>query len=84
MHTCFIGTIDRHKTYAERRLETMTEKKRLYRLRNNRIFCGVCGGIGEYLDVDPNVIRIIAVLLGCTGTGLVAYIIGAIILPEKP
>ena len=41
-------------------------------------------GIGEYLDVDPNVIRIIAVLLGCTGTGLIAYIIGAIILPEKP
>ena len=62
----------------------MTEHKRLYRLRNNRIFCGVCGGIGEYMNVDPNVIRIIAVLLGCTGTGLVAYIIGAIILPEKP
>ncbi len=61
----------------------MTENKRLFRSRNNRIFCGVCGGIGEYLGVDANVIRIAAVLLSCTGTGVIAYIIGAVILPER-
>ena len=61
----------------------MTEKKRLFRSRTNRIFCGVCGGLGDYLGVDPNVIRIAAVLLSCTGTGVIAYIIGAVILPEK-
>lgn len=62
----------------------MTEQKRLYKARNNRIFCGVCGGIGEYFSVDPNVVRIGAVLLGFTGTGLVAYIVAAVLLPEKP
>ena len=53
----------------------MTERKRL--------FCGVCGGIGEYLNIDPNAVRIAAVLLTCTGTGLLAYIIAAVLLPER-
>ncbi|MGN0594513.1 MAG: PspC domain-containing protein [Hominimerdicola sp.] len=56
--------------------------KTLYRIRNGRIICGVCGGIGEYFDIDYNLVRLIAVLLGCTGTGVIAYIIAAIILPE--
>ena len=56
--------------------------KRLYRSRTNKVLCGVCGGIGEYLDVDPTVIRLLALLLGFTGTGLVAYIVAAIIIPE--
>ncbi|MBP3792980.1 MAG: PspC domain-containing protein [Ruminococcus sp.] len=61
----------------------MTEQKRLYRLRSNRILCGVCAGIGEYFGVDANVVRIATVLLGCTGTGLIAYIVAAVLLPEK-
>ncbi len=61
----------------------MTEQKRLYKLRNNRIFCGVCAGIGEYIGVDANAVRIATVLLACTGTGVIAYIIAAILLPEK-
>ncbi|WP_028506034.1 PspC domain-containing protein [Ruminococcus sp. FC2018] len=62
----------------------MTEQRRLYKAKNNRILFGVCGGIGDYFGVDPNVIRIGTVLLACTGTGLVAYIAAAILLPEKP
>ncbi len=57
--------------------------KTLYKIREGRIIAGVCNGIGEYFGVDVNVIRIAAVLLGCTGTGIIAYIVAAVILPEK-
>ncbi len=57
--------------------------KRLYRSRKNRMICGVCGGIGEYLNVDPTVIRLLVLLLGFTGTGLVADIVAAVIMPEE-
>lgn len=59
------------------------ESKKLYRSSTDRIFLGVCGGIGEYLDVDPTVIRLLAVILGFTGSGFVAYIVAAIIMPER-
>ena len=58
--------------------------KRLMRSRTNRTMCGVCGGIGEYLNVDPTLIRLIWVfcsLVSC-GTGLVVYLIAALIMPE--
>jgi phage shock protein C len=58
--------------------------KRLYRSRKNRVIAGVCGGIAEYLDVDPVLIRIIAVILLFVGGGsLIAYIIGMIIIPDE-
>lgn len=59
------------------------EAKRLYKSRDNRMISGVCGGIGEYLNIDPTVIRLLAILLGMTGSGIIAYIIGAIIIPER-
>lgn len=43
--------------------------KKLYRSRKNRMLCGVCGGIGEYLNIDPTLVRLLAVLLGCSGMG---------------
>ncbi len=49
------------------------------------MLAGVCGGIGEYFNVDPVIIRIIAViLLFMGGSGILAYIIGMIIIPENP
>lgn len=57
--------------------------KRLYRSSTDKIFLGVCGGIGEYLDVDPTIIRLLAVILGFTGSGFVAYLVAAIIMPER-
>lgn len=49
----------------------------------DRKLCGVCGGIAEYFGVDPTLIRILWVLLVlCAGTGILAYIIAAIIMPE--
>lgn len=59
--------------------------KRLYRSQTNRKIAGVCGGIGEYLNVDPTIIRLIWVLLVFfVGTGLLAYLIAALIIPENP
>lgn len=59
-------------------------KKRLYRVEEGKMICGVCGGIGEYFDLDPTLIRLGFVLLCCAGGGgLVAYIIAAIIIPVK-
>ena len=57
------------------------EPKRLYKSRTNRVLCGVCGGIGEYFGIDPTIVRLLCVLLGCTG--LILYIIAAIIMPEE-
>jgi len=46
---------------------------------------GICGGMGEYFDVDPTVVRVIAVILGLASAGwaIIAYIIGWIIIPEE-
>lgn len=57
-------------------------EKKLYRSRDNRIFAGVCAGIGEYLEIDPTVIRLLAVILGFSGCGVLAYIVAALIIPE--
>lgn len=58
-------------------------EKRLVKSKNNRVLCGVCGGLGEYFNLDPTLIRLILALLICgAGTGLLAYIIAAIIMPE--
>jgi len=61
------------------------ETKRLYRSRTDRRISGVCGGLAEYLNVDPVLIRLGFVLLALAdGVGLLAYIIMAIVLPEAP
>ncbi len=59
--------------------------KKLYKSRRNKVICGVCGGIGEYFGIDPTVVRLIwAVLILCFGTGILAYIIAALIIPDIP
>ena len=60
-------------------------EKKLYRTRNDKKICGVCGGIAEYFNIDPTLIRIGWTLLAiCAGSGVLAYILCAIIMPEKP
>lgn len=58
-------------------------QKRLYRSRNSRMLCGVCVGVAEYFNIDPTLVRLGMVILGCTGSGVVAYIVGAIIIPDQ-
>ena len=60
-------------------------QKRLYRSRDERIIWGVCGGIAKYFDVDPTLIRLIAVLTLFLGfVGLLIYLILTIITPLEP
>ena len=58
--------------------------KKLYRVEQGKILAGVCGGLGEYFNVDPTIIRVAWALLAATGTGLLAYIICALVIPAKP
>ena len=59
--------------------------KRLYRSKHDRVIAGVCGGVGEYLNVDPVIVRIVWVLLALLGgSGILAYILGIILIPENP
>ena len=61
------------------------EFKKLYRSRENRMICGVCGGIADYFNVDATLIRLVLALFAVTGgSGIIAYIIAAIIIPEEP
>ncbi len=60
-------------------------EKRLYKSTTNRVLCGVCGGIGEYLNIDPTIIRLLCLVLVCGwGSGLLVYLIAAVIIPESP
>jgi phage shock protein C len=62
------------------------EIRRLYRSGNDRILGGVCGGIAEYLGVDPVIIRLLWIVgtLAAMGFGIIAYIICWIIIPRNP
>ena len=59
--------------------------KKLYKSSKNKKIAGVCGGIAEYLNIDPTIVRLIwAQLIICFGTGLLAYIIAAVKMTEEP
>lgn len=61
--------------------------KRLYRSKKDRMLCGVCGGIADYFNIDPTLIRILWVIISLLGVlfpGILAYIICCIIIPENP
>lgn len=60
--------------------------KRLYRSRGERMIAGVAGGLAEYFNVDPSLVRLafVALTLFGGGTGLLAYLILAIVVPLEP
>lgn len=57
--------------------------KQLYRSNQNKVLGGVCGGMGEYFDIDPTIVRIIWFLAIFTGVGIIAYIACWLIIPQK-
>ncbi len=57
--------------------------KKLYKNTQNKMLCGVCAGMADYLDLDVTVVRLLWVVFGCMGAGVVAYIVAACIMPEK-
>ncbi len=58
------------------------EQKRLFRSTRNKMICGVCGGVAEYINIDPTVVRLLWVLFSFAGgAGILVYLIAAIIMP---
>lgn len=65
----------------------MANPKKLYRSQTSRMLGGVCGGIAEYFDADPTLIRVIYVLLSLFTAcfpGIILYILCLIIIPNNP
>ena len=63
----------------------MNRNKRLYRSRKDRQIAGVCGGIADYLAIDPTLVRLFWVLFALAGgPGIILYIVLAAIMPEEP
>ena len=59
--------------------------RKLYRSSEDRAILGICGGIGEYLDIDPIIVRLIVVILTLLGfSGLLFYIVAIFVIPESP
>ena len=60
--------------------------KRIYRSRDDRMLFGVCGGIAEYFEVDPTLVRLLWVFLTLIslGAGIIAYLIACVIMPLNP
>ena len=58
--------------------------KKLYKSKGNRYIAGVCGGIAEYFNVDPTVVRLLWVIFALMGgSGILAYIAAALLIPEE-
>ena len=59
--------------------------KKLYKSNVDKKIDGVCGGVGEYFDIDPTLVRLAWVFVTLfAGAGLIAYIIAALVIPRKP
>ena len=59
------------------------QNKKLYRSNVNCMLAGVCGGLGEYFNIDPTIVRLGWVIFSLMGAGVLAYIIAEIIIPKE-
>lgn len=74
------------KKRSPKRSATKGAKKRLYRSKDNRVLTGLIGGLGDYFSVDPVILRLGFVLITVFTeffAGVIVYIIGSVIVPEK-
>lgn len=64
----------------------MTSMKRLYRSNRDKVFTGICGGLGEYLNIDATLVRLLVVVgaFVSLGTVLLIYLIAIFIIPQEP
>ncbi len=66
-------------------VQRMASGKRLYRSRTDRLIGGVCGGMAEYLGIDPVLVRVLWVVLALSfGAGILAYVLLWLVTPEEP
>ncbi len=63
------------------------QNKRLYKSKDNKVIFGVLGGMGEYFEIDPTILRVFYILLAVFTAcfpGIIAYIFMAFVMPQKP
>ncbi|MBC8465393.1 PspC domain-containing protein [bacterium] len=61
------------------------ELKRIYRSEDDRIIAGVCGGLGDYFNIDPVIVRIVMIAACFTGgSGLIIYLLSWFLIPRQP
>ena len=66
-------------------MEELIVKKRLYKSNENKMIDGVCGGIAEYINIDPTLVRLGWVIFcAMGGSGFIGYILAALIIPRHP
>ena len=71
--------------YCGKRVGGVVARQRLVRPRQGRKIAGVCAGLAEYFDIDVTLVRVVwLVVLFAGGAGLLAYVIGWIVMPEEP
>ena len=73
------------RTTTDHKTHTSTRPKKFYRSREDRWLAGVCGGLGEYFDIDPILVRIgFIFIMAVYGVGIIVYIALAIFVEENP
>lgn len=58
--------------------------KKLYRSNSDKMVAGVCAGIAKYFRIDPTIVRLIVAAIMLSGSGFVAYLVAAIVIPIEP
>lgn len=61
--------------------------RKLYRSRTNKVIAGVFGGLGEYLDIDPTILRLVWILITAFSgflPGIIVYLLAALVIPREP
>ena len=78
----FCAILNTTGLYAQERRATMERKKLCKSVNDKKIF-GVCAGVADYFNIDPTIVRVIwGVLAFAYGTGIIAYLVAAFVLPE--
>lgn len=64
--------------------EKFMDSKKLYRSQHNKMIAGVCGGLGDFFNIDATIIRLVWAIFCLSGAGIIAYILAAVIMPVEP
>lgn len=62
----------------------MDMSRKIYRSGTDKMLCGVCGGIGNYFNIDPTIVRLAWAIVALGGPGVLVYILAAVIIPQEP
>jgi phage shock protein C len=80
----FAFNVRKEEVTVLKEIHMTDQQHRLYRSRTDKVFAGVCGGLGEYLNIDTTIVRLVWIFLTLLGgSGIILYILAFFIIPEK-